>query len=470
MKAVLIATGYHPQLEPLVHYRPSPLLNISDKPILFHILEALIKQGIQQFDLVLCHLPEQIEARLEDGKRWGVEIQYHICKDNRHALSAIVAAAGDAGGVIVIGQADALPELPDLKGLDLSAPVFFNLQDQWSGWGVFEAQFLRNLHPNTSLESLPELAPNSLQIQVKEHLSTRELCKLLESNQKVLSQTVTETIFPTSSRKVEPGIWISKAVILEPGVTIAPPVFIGENTHIKSGAKIGPLTIIESHSLIDSDSTLENSLVCQNSYIGEGLEINHCIVDRNSLINLSHGTRLYIREEFLLGGSSPPSMHHLILPFFERGAAFVLFICFSPIYFWMRSRCPLLLEEKIQLPAPLIESEWDTFIQKTFIEEHSRIGCLFRRLPALFNIMKGEMHFFGVPPRSYEAVKALPEDWKKLYLQSKPGLITLEDVDYGSHATQDERYAAEVYYAVHMGWMFDLKLFARWITKKIKRI
>src|SRR5688572_28197316 len=81
MRAVIIATGYKPGFSSLLHYRPSPLLHVADKPILFHILDFLAELKIKQCDISLSHLPYMIEESLQDGSRWGLTITYHLSRN-----------------------------------------------------------------------------------------------------------------------------------------------------------------------------------------------------------------------------------------------------------------------------------------------------------------------------------------------------------------------------------------------------
>ena len=113
MRALLVATGYRKVMEPLVSYRPTVLLNIADKPIIFHIIEALIKRKITDFDLILSHFPEQVEECLGDGKRWGINIRYHLAKDPNTPFASIIPAVRTwKEEPVLFGVADSLPHLP----------------------------------------------------------------------------------------------------------------------------------------------------------------------------------------------------------------------------------------------------------------------------------------------------------------------------------------------------------------------
>ena len=74
--AVLMAGGKGTRLFPITRDIPKPLLAIGDKPILEHILEDLIEQGIQTFWISVNYLGEAIKEHFQDGSRWGVDINY----------------------------------------------------------------------------------------------------------------------------------------------------------------------------------------------------------------------------------------------------------------------------------------------------------------------------------------------------------------------------------------------------------
>lgn len=468
MKAIIIATGFCQEMGPLLGYRPTPLLNIADKPIIFHLIEALIRQGIKEYHLVTSHFPEQIEERLEDGKRWGIQINYHLAKNPSYPFSTlmpIIRGWGDQS--VLLGQGDHFPKFPKLSKIARTPLFFYHKANLWSGWGIISSQQIARFSPRTNYDKVPELITNPAIEIVEPFLSVRGLRELKKSNRIFMAQETPSVIFPTTAKKVEPGVWISRAVVLEPGVQVKPPVFIGENTHIKAGARIGPNAVIENHCIIDSHSKIEDSVICQNSYVGEALEIQDCIIDRNSLMNLKLGTHLQLKDEFLLGTSQPPSLYPYVLGFFERGLALLVVFLIFPIYLFMNITCTKKRVKKLHLPASEDSSQWKTIELTTFVP-HNFFQKFFCRIPYLFQIIKGKIHFVGLIPRSVSEMKKLPSEWLKLSLQSKIGWVTLASLDHGKNPSVDEQYASEVYYAVHQNWWFDIKIFIRWLWKKLK--
>lgn len=60
MKAILPVAGVGTRLRPLTHTTPKALVHVAGKPILGHILDALVPLGVDEVVLVVGHLGEQI--------------------------------------------------------------------------------------------------------------------------------------------------------------------------------------------------------------------------------------------------------------------------------------------------------------------------------------------------------------------------------------------------------------------------
>ena len=72
----LLAAGRGERMRPLTDVLPKPLLTIKNKSLLAWHLEALSAAGIQQVVINHAWLGPKIEAALEDGSRFGLQITY----------------------------------------------------------------------------------------------------------------------------------------------------------------------------------------------------------------------------------------------------------------------------------------------------------------------------------------------------------------------------------------------------------
>jgi len=475
MRAIIIASGLREGFFSLLRYRPTGLLRIGDKPMLYHVMDFLSARQMTSCELIVSYLPASIEEKVASGSRWGLQVTYHLAKKAHYPLSAILPVMEQwPDEPFLIGTADCLPAFAqDL--FDESAPrscLFDYPSKKWSGWAVLRKKELAAVPYETRYDDLHKALTTSLASRtVRPFLSVQTLIDLKKSNEKVLKQKVDAHFFPSTAKEVEEGVWISRAVSLHQSVKVNPPVFIGENSQIKEEVEIGPNAIIENHCIVDKASIIKDALVCQRSYVGEGLVLEGCIVDRNLLINMKHEAEIRVVDEFILCELKPFRFNNVCCKFCERLLAATALVVLSPIYLLIRMNCGIKEKRAVKIPSPRDPLLWNDFSYYEFAPKDKkrfrRCVLFFRRLPYLWAIMSGYLHFVGVALRTSEELKALPGDWQKLYLQAKAGLITLEAFNDGKEATKDDRYAAEAYYAVHQSFFFDLKLFFRYLLKKL---
>ena len=80
MKAVILAGGLGTRLQPYTKSLPKPMLPLGGKPILEYEIEWARKNGIKEIVLCVSYLRNKIEDYFEDGKKFGVKIEYAVSK------------------------------------------------------------------------------------------------------------------------------------------------------------------------------------------------------------------------------------------------------------------------------------------------------------------------------------------------------------------------------------------------------
>jgi CDP-L-myo-inositol myo-inositolphosphotransferase len=75
-KAVILAAGHGKRLLPHTEERPKPLILVSGRPILEHVIRTLKSVGIKEFILITGYLCYAIQRYFGDGSKLGVNIQY----------------------------------------------------------------------------------------------------------------------------------------------------------------------------------------------------------------------------------------------------------------------------------------------------------------------------------------------------------------------------------------------------------
>ncbi len=78
MKAVILAGGLGTRLLPYTSFIPKPMLPLGEKPILEHLIDWTKKNGVKSVVLCVSYLKKTIEDYFEDGKSFGVDIEYAV--------------------------------------------------------------------------------------------------------------------------------------------------------------------------------------------------------------------------------------------------------------------------------------------------------------------------------------------------------------------------------------------------------
>jgi len=82
MKAIIVSGGKGERLRPLTDTLPKPMIEVAGKPVLEHIINLFKKNGVFDFIISVCYLPEKITKYFGNGKNFGVNIEYIYEKEN----------------------------------------------------------------------------------------------------------------------------------------------------------------------------------------------------------------------------------------------------------------------------------------------------------------------------------------------------------------------------------------------------
>lgn len=77
-QAVILAGGQGIRLRPLTNDKPKPMVEVSGRPFLEHLLAMLKENGIKEVILLLGYMPDKIIDHFGDGKRFGLKIKYSV--------------------------------------------------------------------------------------------------------------------------------------------------------------------------------------------------------------------------------------------------------------------------------------------------------------------------------------------------------------------------------------------------------
>jgi lipopolysaccharide/colanic/teichoic acid biosynthesis glycosyltransferase len=464
MVAIVLATGENADFHGLDEYLPIPLLPLADRPFLQHVIETLVRCGVRRFEFVLSHLPEKIEERLGDGARWGCSFSYHLAPSAVESLRVAARVAAGLADEVLLAHGTCLPSF-DIAAVPPDALLVH--EGRWTGWARFAAggRMLLAMTPAAVNGPIPDEAATHT---VANFLSIETGGAFLRAQQEALDGSFPDLMI--SGREADPKVWISRNVALHPSAVITPPVYIGENCRVGKGARIGPSAVIGANCIVDSQSIVVNSMVAPGTYIGEALELDSVIVDRNRLVNLRLGTSFLVSETFLLGSLTSRSHGRTLQRLRDRLIAFAILLLLWPLllltfgFLKLTGRGRPADDEVVNVPTEDNPAAWRKSSVIRFETDSAHGGeFLYRFLPGLLSVLAGNVFLVGVQPRNAQEVRALPADWRSIYLKSKAGLITEARVMFGADASADEIYTSEAFYSATESAGHDFKLATLWL-------
>ncbi|HMG72623.1 MAG TPA: NDP-sugar synthase [Pyrinomonadaceae bacterium] len=77
-RAMLLAAGGGTRLKPLTDNRPKPMLPLGGRPLIEHTIRQLVKVGVRDAVINLCHCPEAVIDYFGDGSNFGLNLTYSV--------------------------------------------------------------------------------------------------------------------------------------------------------------------------------------------------------------------------------------------------------------------------------------------------------------------------------------------------------------------------------------------------------
>jgi len=320
MKAIIPVAGVGERLRPFTHTTPKPLLSLAGKPILAHIIDWLIEQGVRELVLVVGYMGDQIENFVEERYDLPVNIVYQEKLSGLgYAIYLALKHISTEPFLVVLGDTILEADLSSIINetnknfigiTEVEDPRRFGVVEM-SGQNIIRVeekpqypksnQIIAGFYCFSRKEMLEEALKSNIESGIKTHGEiqlTDALQKMLKAGEKFEGFAIDgwydcgkpETLLQTQRHLLSKNKYTTE----REGSIIFPPVYIEESASVE-GSIVGPYVSI------GKNSHIKNSIL-MDSIVGDGTTLSKCILESSILGNDS--TFIGITYKLNIGNSS----------------------------------------------------------------------------------------------------------------------------------------------------------------------
>jgi hypothetical protein len=433
------------------------LVPLCNKPFIEFLIDFSILAGSSGIRIMSDDVISDVENYCEKGSRWGIDITYANMLPTDSTQKIL----------------DKNSKFCSDERIMLINSLLFVHYDRRRNYSSFFASIpAGEVHAcsNGNL-SLTGIASPSDNIEAAPPLSLTVLDSIGQyyalANE-ILHHRLTHYVLPGYNNEAE--CYIGRNVVIQKSANIIKPVIIGNNVQIFAGSVIGPGAIIGNNVIIDRESTVSESIVMDNTFIGEQLDVDRKIAAGNLLIDPVSGYSLAMEDPHLLSGinQQAPSgsfMKRLVHGLMACSLIIILllpYLLLKPLLdrlgFWKTDKMIIHSAKPGEKVTLTISS----------IRKKGLLGCIaiflsLDRFIWLFKVLSGHLAIIGSRPvsltrdisgRQSSAARSIPgvfsyaeaEDWPKNEIDS-------DIVDH--------------YYAVHSNFIKDISMTQKALFNRI---
>ncbi|MDA3843453.1 MAG: sugar phosphate nucleotidyltransferase [Candidatus Kapabacteria bacterium] len=316
MRAIIPVAGVGTRLRPHTYTLPKVLLNVAGKPILGHILDTLIEQGVTKATIITGYMRKLVEDYVRS--RYDIDVEFIPQKDSLglgHAIWVARETFNHEPLMIVLGDTIFDMNLKVAQESGLSSIGVKTVEDP-RRFGVVVTN--RNGHidrfeekPETPISNRaivglyyikdPMNLRSALEEIIDKDIKTRGEYQLTDALQLMLEKGEKFTVFPVHGwydcGKPETLLSTNQYLLDQlpdikapKGCVIVPPVYIAPDATIERSV-IGP------HTTVASGASVRDSVV-RNSIVSDGAKVSTSLLEEsiigNSAVVRGHFNRLNV--------------------------------------------------------------------------------------------------------------------------------------------------------------------------------
>ena len=337
-----MAGGEGSRLRPLTLHRPKPMIPLVNRVVAAHIADLLRRNQFTEIVATLQYRAEDIQNYFGDGHGFGVNVQYSVeprplgtAGSVKYAASVLgtdepfLVISGDAltdfnlqeilafhkrVGALATLTLTRVPNPLEYGVITLDGEGRIEAFIEKPSWGevnsdtvntgvyVLSPELLDEIEPDASVDFSRDVFPKLLARGAPLYgyvadgywadIGTFE--EYHKASADVLTRKVDVGKIGDEWRK---GIYVEEDVEIADDAELYAPIFIGHGARIRSGAVIHGPSVIRANAIVDNRAQIDRSIVWQNVYIGQAVELRGAIIGTRASV----GARAVIFEGAVLG-------------------------------------------------------------------------------------------------------------------------------------------------------------------------
>ncbi|WP_367026202.1 sugar phosphate nucleotidyltransferase [Methylococcus sp. ANG] len=327
MKAVILAGGQGSRLRPLTENIPKPMVAILGRPIMEHIVLHLRRHGFTELLATLHYRPRLIRDHFGDGSEFDVNLTYTIERKPLGTAGSVKLGGGRLDETFLVIAGDALTDfdlaafwrfhrergskvtlylkrVPDPSEFGmvitdedsrvlrfLEKPGLSEVFSDTVNTGIYliEPDVLNEIPDGVPYDFASDLFPKLIErgVVLQAYVGDGYWCDIGTLDQ--LRQAHWDLLdgkvhLPLGGNRVQDQVWVGEGGRIAKDATLLAPCWIGDNVHIRTGAKIGAYTVIAADADIDVHASLSRTIVMNGAFVGESADLRNCIVGDGTIL------------------------------------------------------------------------------------------------------------------------------------------------------------------------------------------
>jgi glucose-1-phosphate thymidylyltransferase len=320
MRAIIPVAGIGTRLRPHTYAIPKVLLNVAGKPILYHILDKIIHEGINEATIVIGHMGEMIREHLlkaypnfrfdfvEQEETLGLGHAIYLARETMGAEPVLI-ILGDTIFDVDLGPVLKSPN-SSIGVKTVENPRRFGVVETSNGYVSKLVEKPENPTSNLAMVGLYFIRNTSLLTSciselVEKNIRTKGEYQLTDALQLMIGRGEKMTTFPVEGwydcGKPETLLSTNRSLLEKhshsrplSGVVIKEPVYIAETAKLEN-CVIGPYTTVGDRAVV-VESVVRNSIISEEAQVHRAL-LDNSIVGNGSIVRGNY-------KRINVGGSS----------------------------------------------------------------------------------------------------------------------------------------------------------------------